>query len=321
MSRAGTVVLDLAERSGLLGLLHGAGAGTAILMLHRFREPGIEHAGYDPGALRVLLEHLRRRRYRILPLAELVERMMAGEAAPSRSVVFTVDDGYHDFATTGMDVFAAFDCPVTVFVTTGFLDGHAWMWWDQVELIMRHGPGPASDAEIHAEVERLKRISEADKRAAIQRLAERREVAVPAAAPGRYAPMSWDDVRRAEQRGASFGPHTLTHPILSRTSDDQAADEIAGSWRRLCAEVRRPVPVFCYPNGDAPSFGQRELQLIRAAGLPAAVTTTPGYVRRIDADRDDALRLPRFAMPGTRTGLAQIVTGFEKVKTMLRGRA
>ncbi len=30
--------------------------------------------------------------------------------------------------------------------------------------------------------------------------------------------MSWDQARLCEERGMTFGPHTVTHPILSRAA-------------------------------------------------------------------------------------------------------
>jgi len=53
----------------------------------------------------------------------------------SRGVAFRIDDGYADRATVAAPIFAQFDCPVTTFVTTGFLDRDVWFWWDKIEYV------------------------------------------------------------------------------------------------------------------------------------------------------------------------------------------
>ena len=59
--------------------------------------------------------------------------------------------------------------------------------------------------------------------------------------------MTWDEARAAERNGMSFGPHTVTHPVLSQTTDDCLVQELGGSWQRLKDELANPVPVFCFP--------------------------------------------------------------------------
>ena len=61
---------------------------------------------------------------------------LSGDGPPlNRAVAFTIDDGYVEQATVAAPVFAEFDCPVTTFVTSGFLDRALWFWWDQIEYV------------------------------------------------------------------------------------------------------------------------------------------------------------------------------------------
>lgn len=302
MRRLRRVALEAAAATGALRvlerLLH---PGAAILMLHRFAEHP-EEPGFPVARLRELLAWLRRGGYHVMPLAELAQGLLDGRAPDQRSVAFTVDDGYADFARA-QPIFAEFDCPVTVFLVSGFLDGTHWMWWDQLEYLGRA-----------AEVEPLKRVPDAERLAAIARAADARGEPLPARAPARFAPMSWDDARGYERAGVSFGPHTVSHPILSRVDDEQSRREIGESWRRVCAELVNPVPVFCYPNGDPDSFGEREVRAVQDSGMQLAVTTSPGYARARAVRAGGAFRVPRFAFPRERADLAQIVSGIEHLK-------
>ena len=124
--------------------------------------------------------------------------------------------------------------------------------------------------------------------------------------------MSWDAARRLESQGVRFGPHTVTHPVLSTTSASQAEWEISESWRRVSLEVTRPVPIFCYPNGRSQDIGEREIATVRRLGLWGGLMAQPG---RLDANLS---RVPRFAYSDDLIGLLQCTSGFEKVKSMLR---
>src|SRR5689334_21224101 len=101
-------------------------------MLHRFAMPDLGVSGHEPEVLRGHLEYLRARDYDLLDLGELLERIENNAPFTRRSVVFTVDDGYADFAEVGAPVFAAYDCPVTVFLITDFVSGKLWNWFDRV---------------------------------------------------------------------------------------------------------------------------------------------------------------------------------------------
>jgi peptidoglycan/xylan/chitin deacetylase (PgdA/CDA1 family) len=312
---------------------------AVILMLHRFREPDVTHDGYTPATLRDVLSELRRQRYRLVGLDDLTARLADGRPPEPESVVFTVDDGYRDFHRIALPIFAEFDCPATVFLVTGFLDGETWPWWNQVEvalgsrssgelrLALRDGELRLSwrderegERVLGVVLERLKRASDDELRAAIPRIAEATGTALPTAPPERFAPMSWDEVRDAERRGMRFGPHTVTHPILSRTTAVAAEREIARSWARVREEVAHPVGVFCYPNGDRESFGEREERLVAAQGLRLALTTVPGYASAEAVRGGGAFRVPRFACPDNARGLHQIASGFLRLRSAsLRG--
>jgi hypothetical protein len=116
------------------------------------------------------------------------------------------------------------------------------------------------------------------------------DVDVPQKPPAAYAPMSWSSVRKLEGLGLSFGPHSRSHPILPNTNDEDAHDEIVGSWLDVQRECKTPVPVFCYPNG---SHGDREKSIVRGCGLLAALTVGEGYLN-LRAKHHDLWSIPRF---------------------------
>jgi peptidoglycan/xylan/chitin deacetylase (PgdA/CDA1 family) len=314
---------------------------ATIFMLHRFLAPDLGiHEGQDPADLRRGLALLRRRGYDLLPLGELFRRLSGDGPPPSRAVAFTLDDGYLEQAVVAGPIFAEFDCPATVFVTSGFLDGRLWFWWDRIAHIFRHTTrtrltvemdetpmdmawsDPPSRASAEAGfVARCKLVPDAAKHAAIARLAEVAGVELPAAPPTGHEPMSWDLLRRWESKGLTFGPHTVTHPVLSRTTDEASRFELEESWRRLAAEATRPVRVFCYPNGGWQDFGPRETATLRALDFQGAVVGEWGFASRTRTMRggEEPFHVRRIPWPDDLPHMVQYVSGMERFKMVLRG--
>ena len=312
---------------------------ATVFMLHRFQDAERGIAGCEVSHLRRALAYLIRNRYELVTLEQLFERL-GGKGPQARgAVAFTIDDGYIDQATVAAPVFAEFGCPVTTFVSTGFLDGKLWLWWDQIEHVFEHAAcrsvqvrvGDAvidyrwenEEQRVRAQAEftaRCKHVTEAEKVAAIAHLEQASGVEIPHIPPPHCAPMSWDQVRMCEGLGMTFGPHTVAHPILSRTTHDAMNYEITESWARLRAETRSPVPIFCYPNGGWDDFGDREIAALRRLGFLGAVAAEPGYANALtfQGSEDNRFRVQRFSFPDGLPHMIQYVSGVERFKQILR---
>jgi peptidoglycan/xylan/chitin deacetylase (PgdA/CDA1 family) len=335
-----TLAFNLLRFPGMGTVLRTVMSGrAAIFMLHRFKDPAIGSEGHDPHSLRQCLEYLRRNKYEVLPLSEIFHRL-AGEGPPLQgAIAFTMDDGYVDQATVGGQIFADYDCPATVFLSTGFLDGELWFWWNKIEFVFRktqsrslHIPFQDKKFEYHLDdndtrlraqlefTEHCKELPDSEKHASIARLADEADVDLPLLPPIEYTPMTWDQVRHWEKRGLTFGPHTVTHPILSRTTLNQTRHELVVSWQRLCAEVRHPIPIFCYPNGRWKDFGSREIEILKSIGMIGGLVGEPGYARACVFRHPDVgpFRVQRFAYTGDIIDMAECVSGIERIKEMIR---
>jgi peptidoglycan/xylan/chitin deacetylase (PgdA/CDA1 family) len=317
-------------------MMHGYGV---IFMLHRFSAPELGVEGHDPDHIRRGLAYLRRRRYSFISLEEMFRKMAEGEPL-GRVVAFTIDDGYKDHATVGAKIFAEYDCPVTTFLTTGFLDHGQWFWWDKIDYIFSHTRrqelAVATDkAELHYRweddagrrqaqadfIEHCKAVPDEGFVDTIDHLAQQADVDIPERPGPRYSPMSWEEARACERLGMTFGPHTVTHPILSQVTSEQLVQEISESWKRLTTELQRPVPIFCYPFGRAQDAGLREFDTLRRLGLKGAVLGVPGYsaTRIFRKSLQAPYCVRRFGYPDNMQDFIQIVAGIERFKQILRG--
>lgn len=300
-----------------------------ILMFHRFRG-GEEH--HSVGSLWQILRYLRKRRYAILDLEEVVRAMLEGAPVPSGSVVITCDDGYEEQFGVALPVLAEFDIPATFFLTTGFTDGDLWLWWDQIEYLLAHTHRRSIDLDLNGEpvhydlsserasgealrdlTKRCKEVANGALLGTIEQLARAAECDLPASPPAAYRPLTWDQARIAERFGIRFAPGTVSHPVLAKLDDARAAWETTHSWQRVSSEVARPVPIFCYPNGKYADFGRREIELCASAGLIAAVTAEPGYLVTDSKASAAQVRflLPRFSVPQSLPELVRLTSGLQ----------
>jgi peptidoglycan/xylan/chitin deacetylase (PgdA/CDA1 family) len=151
-------------------------------------------------------------------------------------------------------------------------------------------------------------------------LAAAAEIELPEQVPAKYAPMTWEQLRTAESRGMSFGPHTVTHPILARATEVESGREIRESWERLRQMAHDPVPVFCYPNGQLADFAERELSVLRELKFAGAVVGTYGHASVADfAKPSGSFKVRRFGLPDDLPHVAQCVSGIERLKELMRG--
>lgn len=230
--------------------------------------------------------------FRVLPLSEAVARLKAG-TLPDRAVTITFDDGYADNHDVALPILQCLGLPATFFVTTGFLGGDA-MWNDVVIESLRQWTGPELDLR-RLNLGRYQTRTVTDRRAVAaglleplkymepqEREATAREIAsVTGATIPEGLMMTEQQVRELRAAGMEVGGHTVTHPILTRVSDEDAREEISNGRRILEVITGAPVTLFAYPNGKPKrDFGARHVSMVRELGFSAAVSTAWGVSTR-----------------------------------------
>ena len=59
-------------------------------------------------------------------------------ATPGRRVMVTFDDGYRDLYELALPVLEANAVRAAMFLCSGFIDGKATAWWDEIAWMLRH---------------------------------------------------------------------------------------------------------------------------------------------------------------------------------------
>ena len=311
---------------------------TPIFMLHRLSDPEHFIEGHSVAFIKASLSALQQSGAKFVSLRTLVEAWADQAPIDPDWVVFTIDDGFADQATLIREAFSPMQCPVTVFLIAGFLDGQLWPWDDQLAFIFSMAAEQKVRIEVGAQsfaadlvdaesrnvhMNRVREYCKAtaglDPYAAAVNIAAQLGVSLPQQPPSQFRPMTWDTVRALEREGvAEFGPHSVTHRVFSTLSDDDSRNELHHSWTRLKQELTHPLPIFAWPTGRRQDFAAKDVANARSIGLQASVATDPGYAhRQSNAGTDQLFRLRRFAMPDTLTTVLRYGSWLERGRELL----
>lgn len=295
----------------------------AILMFHRVRpapgDPFAPNAGLEitPEFLDALLLHVSSG-YDVLSLDRALDFLRAG-AQPSRPfVVLTFDDGYRDLVTHALPVLERHRAPFTAYVTSGFAEGTARLWWLELEEALRRLPrvdlvvggrritrACGSAREKQAAFADIYRAIRGGGEAALLETtgALAAEAGVNSRELTRESCLDWSEVAALARHDlATIGAHSVTHARLAKLDAAQARCEMEESRDRIASQTGVTPRHFCYPVGDPDSAGAREIALAAALGFESAVTTRPGMI--FPQHGDHAHALPRLSVNGAHQSLA-----------------
>lgn len=236
--------------------------------------------------LRYLTSH-----YEIVPLADAVRRLMAGEKFERPTACLTFDDGYRNNLTHALPLLEKYRAPATIFLATGFIGNARIHWTPQLERVIlcsQEKTLDLTDLSLGRFDLRLHRLlARAELTAKLYRMQDEPRDATLREIFKRLGPvdddysnfvaLSWDEVRQMHAGGlVSFGGHTVEHRVIFALSDSIAEYEIVGSMREIERQLGTPPLLFAYPNGTYDDFSNRAKQLAKRSGAIAAVSTVEG---------------------------------------------
>lgn len=305
--------------------IRGVAPQPVILMYHRIARPSV-----DPWGLAVRPEYFEQhldvlcRSRHPLSLSEFVQLLML-RTLPRDAVAVTFDDGYVDNLREAKPRLDACVVPATVFVTTGSVGQRHEYWWDELArgILLRRArldceveiagercrlrfaeldgndrssswrateqPRTERESTYLAVWRRLQVLPAAERRAALDRL---RNALDPPPADEADLPMTGQEIASLWSGGLiQIGGHTVTHPVLPSLDPIERRREIRDGKLACERLAGRQITGFAYPHGalDADSRAA-----VRESGFLLACSTD---CRAVSAHDDDALALPRVAVP------------------------
>jgi peptidoglycan/xylan/chitin deacetylase (PgdA/CDA1 family) len=239
-------------------------------------------------------QHVRalKQRYTIIALEDYIKAREDPKCVlPKKALVITFDDGYRGNFDL-WPVIQRHNIPVTIFICSGIVGTNRKFWTDI------HVPQySVEELKMFARDERLRILSQAG-------FEEAKEY------PDRSA-LNKDEIATMRPL-VSFQSHTRFHPILPRSSDEKAREEISESKHEIFQKFGLESVIFAYPNGD---YSGREIRMLKEAGYKAALTVDP-YFNTLTTD---PYRLKRICIPDD-ADIPQMIVNVSGVKIFLRCR-
>lgn len=191
-----------------------------------------------------LLFHFIRRNYKPISLKSYIQCLYdkIPDLLPSRALIVTLDDGYKEnFILT--ELLKKTGIVPTVFLCSDMPDTNKDYWFRTI-----------GNRRISND---LKKISNSDRLAAMKDLDPQAE----SAGQGRVV-LNRNEIMEMMPY-TDFQSHTQSHPVLTKCTDEEVIDEVAGSKKVLKEKFGLDIYALAYPNG---SFGDREMKILKEQG-------------------------------------------------------
>jgi peptidoglycan/xylan/chitin deacetylase (PgdA/CDA1 family) len=302
--------LDVTGCGSLLRRI-GPWRGLLVLNYHRIGNPA--ESPLDSGVFSASTDQFDRQLAWLKHNADVVHLRDLDRALSSRGryVLITFDDGYADNHQLALPLLQKHSLPAAFFITTGFIDDRRIAWWDEIawmvanathhQLPARVGEPIAADTRDQATRHLLKTFKELPTDETPKFLDEIAQSTGSGRWIGTDPWMTWDMVRDLHNAGHAIGAHTVTHPLLARSTPERQRDELQNSKARLETQLNTTVDAFSYPVGIPGSYSDDTIRLVQEAGFRWAFSFQGGFASTGRPTSTDPFRLPRVAME---TGLS-----------------
>lgn len=300
-------LLSLGHQTGLIRAGRGLWARSlTVVNYHRIDDPF--RSGFDsfkpnvsatPEDFDRQLEYLAKW-FNVVSLQDVVRWLDGQQELPPYAALITFDDGYLDNYTSAFPLLRKHHFSALIFLTTGHVGTDAPFYWDLAAYCFAHTthdhlifPDEHMESWSNQEqldrasrkwVELLKSLPQAEKLIYVEKLPMDLGVSIPQGF-FRGLMMDWDQVREMQKGGIEFGAHTISHPILTRISLEEAHAEIVGSKSRIEDELGESVLGFAYPNGQGSDLNDKVENLVSDSGVRAAFTLLNGPTSQNEVKR------------------------------------
>jgi len=304
-------LLQLAEATGVSRLLSRSDWRRQRLLILCYH--GVSrYDEHEWGGLYITAEKLRRRmellahaRCNVLPLSEALNRLSSG-TLPDRATTITFDDGLHDFFSIGFPILESFGYPVTLYLTTYYVEFNRPVFDPMCSYLLWKGrhkehlewsevfrdPIALDDAGRQHAVGVIKQFASSQKLSGqgkdnlLAQLAERLDIDYQNLCRKRIMHLiTPQEAKSLAARGVDLQYHTHRHR-MHRSCEGMFA-ELRENHRRIAMYTSNEPRHFCYTGGF---YLPEHPRFLEQYGILSATTCLPGFCTR----RTNPLLLPRL---------------------------
>ncbi|MEK9661215.1 MAG: polysaccharide deacetylase family protein, partial [Alphaproteobacteria bacterium] len=128
-----------------------AADSAVVVMYHRFGESAYPSTNISLEQFEAHLDELKRDKYHVLPVPEILAAIREDRALPDRTIGITIDDAFLSVYTQAWPRLQAAGFPLTLFIATDAIDaGYPdYMSWDQIRELRNAGVTIGSQTASH----------------------------------------------------------------------------------------------------------------------------------------------------------------------------
>lgn len=254
------------------------------------------------------MNHLKRH-YHPMTLLDVLDYQERGEELPKNAVVVTFDDGFDDNYYNAFKILKALDMSATFFISTDYIDETKVFWFDWLVFAMKkteaervcfvdygfdetitHDKSDRSDVTNRV-MKFLREIPDEDRVICFESLQQQLNVAMTDEEKRLSGSVTTDEIIEMAESGMEIGSHTMSHPMLSRLSEENLAKEMSGSRAALNSIKSVNCRTIAFPFGGASAFNDSVKREAKAAGYGVACSYQSGLSNIVEDDNYQLKRL------------------------------
>lgn len=222
--------------------------------------------------------HLRmlKRRYPVVPLSRLLDRLERGERL-HKEIVLTFDDGYRNNLTVAHPILQRHALPYAVYLATAYIGRDEWLPLNQVYAQWHFGK--IGDDQMRQLRKQLRSQPSSRAPEILKSLTSSLTPAERELSQSSFAMLSWQEVRDLAAQGVEFGSHTHTHCNMAVESPAQQVEQLNTAIECMASGTGTRPATFAYPYGRPENWSQETRANVMAAGHRCAILATGGLVR------------------------------------------
>lgn len=233
------------------------------------------------------------KKYRVLPLTTVVEKLINNEKLPDYSLAITFDDGFKNNYSTAFPILKRFNLPATIFLTTCNISSNRLLWFDRLYLAVKETKKTSIDLKeeglrvfpvatvdeknqtLSVLLNYVKELQRNENALLLSKVLNKLGVDLEKVQDANhFKSLDWDDIVSMQQSNLiSFGAHTEMHNIMTRITKEEVLQEIEISKKKIEEKLKTKCLLFAYPNGQKDDFNNEIKDAVKNNGFLCAFTT------------------------------------------------